>query len=91
MFSQIGVFADTDAHWHHMNGWGAGWMWVWGVAMMALFVTLTVALLRTSGATAPKSSPERPPMERAREILAERYARGDLTAEEYRERITELQ
>jgi putative membrane protein len=28
--------------------------------------------------------------ERAKDILAERYARGELTAEEYRERLDEL-
>ena len=91
MFFKTGALAAADAHSHHMNGWESGWMWLWGVAMIALFVTLIVGLLRTSGAATPKSSPERPPMERAREILAERYARGDLTTEQYRERITERQ
>lgn len=37
------------------------------------------------------SSPTRPdPNDRAREILAERYARGELTTEEYRERVEQL-
>jgi putative membrane protein len=34
---------------------------------------------------------ERPGVDRAREILAERYARGELTTEEYRERLEQLQ
>jgi uncharacterized membrane protein len=33
---------------------------------------------------------ERSGGERAKEILAERYARGELTAEDYRERLDEL-
>jgi hypothetical protein len=34
--------------------------------------------------------PTRDPADRAREILAERYARGELTTEEYRERLEHL-
>jgi putative membrane protein len=30
------------------------------------------------------------PLDRARELLAERYARGELSGEEYRERLDEL-
>jgi putative membrane protein len=36
------------------------------------------------------SRSERSGVERAKEILAERYARGELTAEDYRERLHEL-
>jgi putative membrane protein len=35
-------------------------------------------------------SPERSGVERAREVLAERYARGELTTEEYQERLEQL-
>ena len=28
----------SDDRWDHMDGWGGGWMWLWGIAMMALFV-----------------------------------------------------
>jgi len=31
------------------------------------------------------------PLDRARELLAERFARGELSGEEYRERLAELQ
>jgi len=80
---------DGD-RWHHMDGWGGGWMWLWGVAMMILFVVLIVWLARAvTGGSA--SSPTRPdPNDRAREILAERYARGELSTEEYRERVEQL-
>ncbi|NNC81379.1 MAG: SHOCT domain-containing protein [Acidimicrobiales bacterium] len=75
-----------------MGGWGGGWMWLWGLAMMALFVVLIVWLVRaTSGGLSAPRPPERFSTDRAREVLAERYARGELSTEEYRERATELQ
>ena len=89
LFSVLG--APNADRWNHMDGWSAGWMGLWGVAMVALFVVLLVWLVRAAsgkqrGATAPQSHPS----DRAREILAERYARGELTTEEYRERSEQL-
>lgn len=93
MLNVVGITAaaGTDG-WGHMDGWGGGWMWLWGVAMMALFVVLSVWLIRsTSGSGAGSTSPQYGPREQAREILAERYAKGELTTDEYRERVKELQ
>ena len=88
MGNLISALAVNDDRWNHMDGWGAGWRWLWGVAMMALFVVLLVWLVRAaSGKPAP---PPSHPSDRAREILAERYARGELTTEEYRERAEQL-
>jgi putative membrane protein len=88
----LGVTADR---WDHMGGWGGGWMWLWGVAMMVLFVVVIVWLVRAvagpAGQTGPGTPLPRDPTERAREILAERYARGELSTEEYRERVDALQ
>jgi len=82
------VLADAiDAG--HMGGWDGGWMWFWGFAMMTLVVVLTVWLVRSlvvSGASEPASSS----LDRAGEILAERYAAGELTTEQFRERSKEL-
>jgi putative membrane protein len=75
-----------------MNGWGGGWMWLSGVAMMILFVVLIVWFAKTTaGSTGSLTPPPPNPQDRAREILAERFAKGDLSTEEYRERINELQ
>jgi putative membrane protein len=76
--------------WGHMDGWDGGWMWLWGIAMMLLFVVLVVWVVRTvaGGQRSAQSAPD--PRDRAREILAERYARGELTTEEYRERVEHL-
>jgi putative membrane protein len=86
------ILSQTDG-WDHMNGWGGGWMWLWGVAMMTLFVILIVWLIRAAGAVStPVVDPaRRDPNDRAREILGERFAKGELTTEEYRERTSELQ
>ncbi len=80
----------NDDRWGHMDGWGGGWMWLWGIAMMVLFVVLMVWLVRAaSGANSPSSTPK-DPIDRAREILAERYACGELTTDEYREQVEQL-
>jgi putative membrane protein len=85
------VFASVERdRWGHMDGWDAGWMWLWGIAMMVLFVVLVVWVVRTvaGGHVSSPSTPD--PLDRAREILAERYARGELTTQEYRERVEQL-
>ncbi len=84
---------DSWGHMNGMNGWGGGWMWLWGVAMMTLFVVLIVWLIRAvgGGSFSAGGSARSEPNHRAREILGERFAKGELTPEEYRERIGELQ
>ncbi len=82
------VLADSEG-WEHMNGWGGGWMWLWGVAMMVLLVALFLWFVRVG--QVPGGPVPRDPMDRARETLAERFAAGELSTEEYRERVTELQ
>jgi putative membrane protein len=65
----------------HMAGWGGGWMWLWGTLMVLSWVIIITAavwwVLRANrhGGTG-----------RARDILDERLASGELTPEEYRER-----
>lgn len=83
--------AQQSNDWDHMNGWGGGWMWLWGVAMMAGFVALIVWLARASSGASGPNVPPRDPTDRAKEILAERFAKGELTTEEYRERVSSLQ
>ncbi len=73
----------------HMDGWGGGWMWLFGVAMMVLLVIVVIWLVRTSTGSATRSTPD--PTVRAREVLAERFATGEVSKEEYRDRLAELQ
>ena len=71
----------------HMDGaWGVvmalGMMGAW-LAIAAAVVWAVVWATRASGGTSPGSA-------RADRILAERFARGEIDAEEYRSRLDEL-
>lgn len=72
-----------------MGGWGAfgGWMFLWPVVLIGL-----LALLVFWAGSRPRSertdSPDRP--DRALEELRERYARGDLSDEEFERRRRNL-
>jgi putative membrane protein len=79
--------------WRHMDGWGFGWMWLFGLLLLlGLLVggaVLAFALLRgTRGAGGGSGAPGGGGS--ARDILDQRYARGELTTEEYRERLREI-
>lgn len=87
-----GVLADADG-WNGHMGWGGGWwMLIWGTLMMAGLVVLVVWLIRatSTGGGGIHGSGTETSLASARRILAERYARGDLSTEEYRERLGEL-
>ena len=72
----------------HMGG--GGWMWLWLPLAVLVLVALAgvVGLLVARGVTPTESSP--PPERRAREILMERFARGEIDADEYEERLARL-
>ena len=88
----VGLLATiNNDRWDHMHSWGGSWMWLWGIAMMALFVMLIIWLVRaTTAGPQGQTHQSGDPIERARGILAERFARGELTSEEYRERADQL-
>lgn len=91
---------DCEADGTMMGMMGGGMMS--GGGMMAFGILVTLALLalavlgiwalivwlRNNRNTAPMSAPAG--HNRARELLEERYARGELTTEEYRERLEVL-
>jgi putative membrane protein len=62
--------------------------WLWGPIVLLLWAGLiaTVVWFVARGARPPKRSD----VERARDVLAERYAGGELTTDEYRERLEQL-
>ena len=83
-----------------MNGGGMGGMglmWVFGLLVLAGVIVLVVVLVKTlSGRSSNTGAPDhgRAPGAdpgRGREILQERYARGELSAEEYRGRLQTLE
>ena len=63
-------------------------MWLWGTLMMVIVAVAIVWLVRAAASNSRGSSPTGE--DHARAILAERYARGELTTEEYRERLDHL-
>lgn len=73
---------------HMMNGWSDGWS---GLLWMALFGVVILgaiyAIARSVGGTGPH--PGREPG--AMDILDERFARGEISEEEYTERRRVLQ
>ena len=86
MFELSTVMADNHGWVDHMDGWDGGWMWVWGTLMMLSWVAIIAGAVylftrRTSGEDH---------RDRVREILDERYARGEISAEEYREKLSHL-
>ena len=74
-------------------GDGPGWMWLLGlllVAGIALLVVLIVRLSAGSGRGGPPGYGTSSGRTRAREILDERFAKGELTADQYREQLRVL-
>lgn len=72
-----GVVVADGAGWDHMNGWGWGGM-AMGWLMMIGVVLLIVWIAR--GADGAATTPQHPsPLD----VLAERFARGEITSDEY--------
>lgn len=72
--------------WYHGWGWG-GWL-AMSLMMLAFWgavVGLIVWLIRTNS-----RQDKAPPPQRAEDMLAERFARGEIDAAEYQERLRVL-
>jgi len=76
------------------NSFGMGSGWLFGALIMVGVVLLVIVLVRMSGrsrrddtGSAAKSEAVRGADKTARQILDERYAEGDLSTEEYRDRL----
>ncbi|WP_246021455.1 SHOCT domain-containing protein [Arthrobacter echini] len=83
-----------------MNGGGMGGMglmWIFGLLMLVGVIVLIVVLVKALSGRSPNTvghDNNRGPVTgpgRARQILEERYARGELSTEEYRERLRILE
>ena len=71
----------------------SGWMWLWGAALVIGVLVLIGGLVwaivvTTAHRRAPQAGDAGPAP--ARQILDERYARGELDTQEYRERVAAL-
>jgi putative membrane protein len=81
-----------EAPWEMMHdlGWGSGWMWLmplFGIAWFALLVVAIVLVIRwIGGGNGSRGASARG----ARDILDERYARGEIDREEYLQRRNDI-
>ncbi|MFH8475446.1 SHOCT domain-containing protein [Streptomyces sp. NPDC018000] len=80
---------------HGMSGWSWFAMAVGTVLFWALIITVGVLLYRALARPAPPSSEhpawhKTPPPGGPEQILAERYARGEIDEEEYQRRLATL-
>lgn len=76
-------------------GFGMIWPWLFGLLLVAgivLLITLAVRSIGGRTGDTPGQYPAvgSPTAGQARQILAERYARGELTTEEYQERLRNI-
>ena len=71
-----------------------GWTWLFGLITIIGIVTLVVLAVRLSAGTNDRREPGPPPgtpgRSRARQILDERFAAGELTQEQYLEQVRAL-
>lgn len=82
-----GPLAGPGGEWGtHWVGAG-GWPWLWPLLWVALIAVIAVLLwLALNGSRGGRRSG----IDRAKDLLAERYARGEITTDEYRERLDQL-
>jgi len=76
-------------------GWDMGWMWLFGLLALVGIVLLVLLAVRAfgggvSGGGTPNLGAPSTGKSRARQILDERFAKGELTAEQYREHLHTL-
>lgn len=81
-----------------MMGYGYGgmeWMWLWMLAWLLLAVAglavLGFAVIKLVGAGSRRINSDASGANTARQILSERYARGEIDEDEYRKRRDALQ
>ncbi|HCU93406.1 MAG TPA: hypothetical protein DHU96_12005 [Actinobacteria bacterium] len=80
-------------YWYgHGMGWGYGLMMISFLVFWALVIVAIVLLVRHFGRAGqqPGPAPHAPPTTTAEQLLAERFARGDIDEEEYQRRLNTL-
>ncbi len=71
--------------------WGSSWGWWMGLVMVAFWgAVIWFVVTPSRGRDARPRQPQGDPADKARAVLAERLARGDIDPAEYRERLDTL-
>ena len=73
-----------------MGGWYMGYGWVWAMVPMLVLMALMWGLMRARSSTDGAGSRNHAGPDQARAILRERFARGEITEKELRERLSAL-
>ena len=82
------IVVAHPAGWDQTGPWGGEYWWIGRLVMMIVWIALIVLAIWWFRRSAWRREPSG--IERARDILAERFARGELTADEYHERLGQL-
>ena len=81
----------ADAGDGHMDWGDSWWMWIWGPLIMIAVAAVIWAIRTGTSPRPPAGGPDTDPTHSARQILAERYARGEIDTAEYHDRLEHLQ
>ncbi len=75
-----------------MAGYGMGWTWIFWLFVIVAIVVLAVLIARAAGSRGAPRSPLPPAAapETPEEIVKKRYARGEITREEYQKLLDDL-
>jgi putative membrane protein len=90
LLTNAAVYASLHGDGH--DGWGGDHWWIWRLGMFLIWIVLIGLAFwwfRRCG-RGWGGQHEISGVERARGILAERFARGEINAEEYNERLGQL-
>lgn len=67
------------------HGWGMGWGWIIGIIVLLVVIWVFIRAMNQTGG---RNEPER---KSSLDILKDRYARGDISREEFEEKKRDLQ
>ena len=72
--------------WDHMNGWGWAMMLVWSLVWVGFLGVIAWIAVQWGRGTKRQTPPAEAQGKTARELLDERFARGEIDLDDYRRR-----
>ena len=94
---QVDTEESAMMYWYgdHMSGWGYGLGIILTIVFWGALSAAVIAVVRHLGRGRQDRLPPEPPAQasqppRAEQVLAERFARGEIDADEYRQRLDTL-
>jgi putative membrane protein len=82
------MIQETAAWAANQTGWAGGWAGPWWFLIPLLWIALLASIVWL--VIRSRRSPRDTPLDRAIEILAARFARGEIETDEYRRRLDEI-